>query len=161
MQSKIVLRNIARLAEDSLGLDCSGYLDPDCCADGAPIGFGSFKAKLNPMVRAGKIISQQRWCIAHVHHQRINVAIIVEVAECRSAAGLLLGDPCPGLGADILKAAATKIAIDQTRIPVGLLSFASSQVELWIHVAVDLKNVCQAHRCRDRQTRLPNRRIED
>ena len=59
MQTKIVLRNIARLTEDGLSLDGSGCLDPDSRADGAPIGFGSFKAKLNPMVRTGKIISQQ------------------------------------------------------------------------------------------------------
>ena len=46
MQTKIVLRHIARLTEDGLGLDLACRLDADNGADRAPVGLGAFKPKV-------------------------------------------------------------------------------------------------------------------
>src|SRR5262245_36999922 len=91
MQTKIVLRQKTRLAEDRLSLDLASSLNADSCADRARVRLCAREAKLNPRVGGlseREFISQKRGNLPHIHHQYIDVAVVVEITECRSPARL-------------------------------------------------------------------------
>ena len=80
----------------------------------------------------------------HVHHKHVDIAVVVEVAECRAAAGMLLQDAGAGQRGDVLEAGVAEIAVDQTLALVGLDCVDLG--DLWVDVAGDLEEVLPANR---------------
>ena len=91
------------------------------------------------MVLALKIVPQERGRLAHVHHQHVNVAVIVEIAEGSPAARHFRRYTWARHGAHVLKNSFAQVSVYQPRVTEGLAPAA--RVQFRIDVAVYLEDI--------------------
>src|SRR5690242_14180252 len=113
MQAGIIRREEAGLAGKTLGLNLAAVVRQDARSNGAAIALGPFQAHFNPMIACGRIVSQQRRRFVAVHHQNIDVAIIIEVAERSPATGMARGNAWACLIAEFHEGSVTLISPNQ------------------------------------------------
>ena len=76
------------MSEDGLGLSARAVDCGHSGADGASIGLHAFEQDLDPVVVAGDVVTQQRGRFVEIDDEDIEVAIVIEVAERATAAGM-------------------------------------------------------------------------
>src|ERR1700722_17284323 len=96
MQTPVAHREIRRLSEDRLSLPVSTIDGNYLRSYRGPIRLYSDQQHLEPMMLTAYIVSQQRRRFVHIHHDDIDVAVIVEVSECRPPAGMQFLHRRPG-----------------------------------------------------------------
>ena len=122
MQPQVILREKARLTDDGVRLPASGSGNDNRGADRAPVGFGPLQLHRDPVIGTGEIIPQKRWWLTHVHHQHVDVPVVVEVAERRAATRASFSNRWTGTFADVFEATGTEIAEDEARAAIAHLS---------------------------------------
>ena len=65
----------------------------DAGADGRAIALCADELDLDPILLVAAVVAKQRRRVVHVQNQCVDVAIVVVIAEGRSAAGEALADP--------------------------------------------------------------------
>src|SRR2546425_6333511 len=134
MQAQVILGVKAGLAEDLLGLPTPSGGRSYAGADGAAIGLQTNQLDLQPSILIPAIIAEQRRGLVHVHDEHIDIAIVVEVAECAAPARMTRRDAWPAAVTDVFEHAVSKIPQNQTRISVFV--FLEELLQLGIDVAV-------------------------
>src|SRR3954463_5145499 len=86
--------------------------DPHAPADGASIRFRANTFHLQPVIFRGAVISQQRRRFVHIDDDYVDVAIIIEVPESRTAAGARLGNDGASLGGDVGEASIPQVSVE-------------------------------------------------
>ena len=81
-------------------------VDAHSRADAIAIALAPNQPKRDPVIRWRRVVAQQRRTIVHVDDERVDVAIVVVVAERGAAARLLLQQPAANLGACVPEAGA-------------------------------------------------------
>ena len=113
MQATVVAGIKAGLCEHFLSLaPCSvtgGHTRPDRAA----IALDSDQQNLQPVSTTRDVVSQQRGRFIHVHHQHVDVTIVVKVAEGAPAAGVSIGDARSGFLDQLLESAVAKATENQ------------------------------------------------
>src|SRR5581483_3175424 len=105
-------------------------------ADGAPVRLGSHTLHLQPAILRWGVVAQERRRLIHVDDDHIDVAIVIEVPECRSAAGPGLCNHCAARGRDVGKTSVPQISVENLPLLEGKVQF----------LAVDLReDVTVAH----------------
>src|SRR3954469_18585779 len=86
--------------------------DPHAGADCASVRLRANTFHLQPVVFRRAVISQQRRRFVHIDDDYVDVAIIIEVPESRTAAGARLRDDGASLGGDVGKASVPQISVE-------------------------------------------------
>src|SRR5262249_53102083 len=85
MHADVVLRQVAAATPDFSGLSHTGDLRRDACANRIAVADCALEPHGDPL-STGRVVAQERWTIVHVHDEHVDVAVVVVVAERRSAA---------------------------------------------------------------------------
>src|ERR1700730_3295749 len=89
----------------------SGY-DADAGADSAAIRLRANALYLEPAIFRRGVVAKQRRCLVHVDHHNVHIAIVVEVAECRSSARARFIENGTAIRGDIGKVAIPQVAVE-------------------------------------------------
>ena len=92
----------------------------DARADGAAVRLDADEQDLQPVAAAGHVVPQQRRRLVHVDDEHVDVAIVVEIAERATPAGVRRGHAGAGLLDQLLEPAVAEVAEDQTRRAEGI-----------------------------------------
>src|ERR1035437_2130936 len=92
-------------------------------ANRASVRLGPNAFHLQPIVLRGAVISQKRGWLVHVYDHDVNVSVIIEVSECRSAAGARLIQRGAAIGGDVGKASVPKVPVDNLSLLEGEVQF--------------------------------------
>src|SRR5580692_8083741 len=88
VQARIVRRVKAGLAEDFLCLYLFSVAHEDAGSDGAAIGLGADEFYFEPVIVAADVVAEERRNFAHVDNENVEIAVVIEIAESTSAAGV-------------------------------------------------------------------------
>src|SRR5256885_12569870 len=86
--------------------------DPHARADGASVRLRANTFHLQPVVFRGAVISQHRRRFVHIDDDYVDVAIIIEVPESRTAAGARLRDDGASLGGGVGEASLPQVSVE-------------------------------------------------
>src|ERR1035438_6141610 len=89
MQSRIVDREITRLAHHLLRLHVFAIANQHSCANCASIALDPLESNLDPVVARRRIVAQQGRRLVLIHYENIDIAVVVEVAESTSTAAMV------------------------------------------------------------------------
>src|SRR5580698_1337850 len=110
VETRIVCGDVARLAHGFLDMNFAAAANGDSASEGAAIAFGSVQADLDPVVVGRSVIAQERGRLILIHDENVEVAVIVEVAECATAADVAGVEGGLGLFGDLYECSVTEIA---------------------------------------------------
>src|SRR5437773_3948229 len=106
------------------------------------IGFGSDKEYLQPVIRIPAIVAQQLRSLPVVVYQDVQIAIVIEVTDRRTATDSRQDKIRPELIADVLKDAAAGVAEHELRL--GILRVCVIALDIIEHVTVRHKQVTRS-----------------
>src|SRR5436309_6906994 len=114
MQPQIIRGVKARLAQHLLRLNPASISGSHAGSNRAAVRFHSDQLDLQPMVVASQIVAQQRWRLVEVDDQDIDIAVVIEIAECAPPAAMGFGYRGACGATQLFESAATQIAKDHT-----------------------------------------------
>src|SRR5215510_3208986 len=131
---------------------------PNPRPNGRAIRFRTDQFQLKPVVRAAiraidVLVPQQRRRLVHIHHQHINVAVVIEVTERAAAARVRSQYAWPALSSDVLEPAVAEIAIYEPRASMWILF--EVLFDLRIDITCNGKDIRPAVVIKIRQSRSP------
>ena len=89
MKQRIVDREEARLAEELLHHGTAFNLQRNAGAYGASVGSAADKFDLEPVAAAAEIVPQQRRWLVEVDDKGVEIAVVVEVSDGKTAAAVV------------------------------------------------------------------------
>src|ERR1035438_3216147 len=110
MQPAIVDGKIGGLGEDRLHLPALPIRGHHLGANRTTVGGNANQQDLQPVIRPGDVIAQQRRRLVEIDNQNVDVAIVIEIAESHSPAAMRLGDAGPRQTAQFFEFAVSQIA---------------------------------------------------
>jgi hypothetical protein len=123
VQTKVILGDVAGSAHDFVDLRVPAGNYTHARANGASVRLSPNTFHLQPIVLGGAVISQKRGRLVHVDDHDVNVPIIIEVPERRSAAGTRLTQRRATVGRNVSKAPIPKVPIDNLSLLEGEVQF--------------------------------------
>src|SRR5262245_9189126 len=132
VQAAVAHRQVGRLAQHFLRLYLPAIMHGYPRADRAAIRFHPGQLHLDPVVAAGDVITQQGRRLVLVVDEDVNIAIVVEIAKCKAAAGVGGLDSRTGLSDQFLEPGVTQVAEDHAR------SFERHRGELLLHLRINV-----------------------
>ena len=85
MQPPVVDRKVRRLRQHGLHLLASPYVATTCAPIALRLDCNAHQQDLQPVACPAQIVAQQRRRLVEIHDQNIDIAVIIEIAECDSA----------------------------------------------------------------------------
>src|ERR1035437_198624 len=119
MQPAIVDRKIGRLGHHRLRLPALPIRSHHLGANRTAVGGNPDQQDLQPVIGPANVIAQQRRRLVEIHHQDVDVAVVIEIAESHSPAAMRLGDAGPRQVAQFFEFAVSQIAKNHAGRLVG------------------------------------------
>ena len=139
MEAQIVVRVVARLAEDRLRLRAATRRHAHDSAERRAVRRRAFELHLEPAVRPGVVVSEQRRRLVHVEHQDVDVAVVVDVAERGAAARVRRHRPRAAHERRLLEARAVHVPEDDARAAMRVLR--QQRFDFRVDIAGDVHEV--------------------
>ena len=111
-------------------------------ANCAAIALGSFEPNLDPVVSGRRVISQQRRWLILIHHQDVDIAVVVEIPECATTAAVMGCESGARFIANLCKSSVPQIAKEDWLAARG--KTAEHTLEFGIDVPRNVENVWPA-----------------
>src|ERR1700737_4970992 len=149
MQTRIVARIIAGLAEQRLRLHFVAVVDQDSGSNRAAVGFHALQLHLQPVLLDRRVVSQKRGRLIQVDDQNVQVAVIVEVSEGTSTAAVRHRDSFTSLRLQLFKSTVPQIAKQHSWSLVWILwqlafdfriDTAGNEEHVWVAVIVEVND---------------------
>src|SRR6266536_4800398 len=115
VQPAVVNREVRRLAQYFLRLYRIAVPQCNPRPDGAAVRLHPLQLHLEPVMAARHIVAQQRGRLILIHDEDVHVAVVIEVAERATAAGVRRLDPRPGLADQLFEPAFPEVSEDHPR----------------------------------------------
>src|SRR5208282_6232012 len=109
MEPRVITRVVARLADERLSLEFISVMRDHSSSNRAAIRFHSLKLDLEPVLFALKIVADKRRPLIHVHDKNVQVAVVIEVAKCATAAAMSRRNTFSTLRIQFLKSAVAQV----------------------------------------------------
>src|ERR1035441_3417427 len=119
MQPAIVDGKIRGLGEHCLHLPALPIRGHHLGANRTTVGGNANQQDLQPVIRPGDVIAQQRRRLVEIDNQNVDVAVVIEIAESHSPAAMRLGDAGPRQTAQFFEFAVSQIAKNHAGRLVG------------------------------------------
>jgi len=147
VQTRIVRREEARLAQHGLCLGLASVMDQHPSTNGAAIGFYALQFHLDPIGLTAKVIAQERGRFIEIDDEYVDIAVIVEVSEGTSPATVCCRDARTCLLDELFENPAAQIPKDNARCFEGVLcqgsfdlrvNVAGNHEDVWKTVVVEV-----------------------
>src|SRR5690606_30091235 len=140
VEAEVALRNVASAASDLRDLAMSAGFERHFRADREPVLFAT-KVEKNPRSTIRAVVPQDRWPIARVRDDDIDIAIEIDVAERCPAAREPFGEARPCVGSDLAEAASL---VEEDLVPLEVGRGLVELVDVVVEVAVRDEEVAPA-----------------
>src|SRR6266568_32436 len=128
VEPEVVNREVRRLAQDFLRLYLVAVPNRDPATDGAAVRLDARQLYFDPVVVAREVVAQQRRWLVVIHDQDVDVAVVVKVSECATAARVQGLHARPGILDQFLELRSSEISENDARRAVVVSN-------LWVDAA--------------------------